>query len=178
MKEELQAVAYHEAGHVVVAELLQAGAVNFVSVRSHGGNSGGFTNFYQPQGYWVKKKYMEDRVMVALAGKASTEICFGETDVGTNDDLRKAFSIVERFVDHYCSTSFDRWVQQHQTSNDLLARQEMQMATEMERFYHMTKKLLIDNREFLDKVATALMNKDILTSVEIQAIKATCAQVA
>ena len=52
------------------------------------------------------------------------------------------------------------------------------MAVEMENFYKKAKKILIDNREFLDKVATALMNKDILTSLEIQAIKATCKMVA
>ena len=54
----------------------------------------------------------------------------------------------------------------------------MQLAFEMENFYKKAKKILIDNREFLDKVATALMNKDILTSLEIQAIKATCNMVA
>jgi ATP-dependent Zn protease len=57
-------------------------------------------------------------------------------------------------------------------------RRDMQMAIEMENFYKKAKKILIDNREFLDKVATALMNKDILTSVEIQTIKATCKMVA
>jgi ATP-dependent Zn protease len=54
----------------------------------------------------------------------------------------------------------------------------MQMAFEMENLYKKTKKILMDNREFLDKVATALMNKDVLTSAEIEAIKATCKMVA
>ena len=175
---ELKAVAYHEAGHAVIAELLQPGSVNFVSVRSHGGNTGGFTNTYQPDEYWVRKKLMEERIIMVLGGKAATEICFGETDVGSNSDLHRAFNIVERFVDDYCSTAFDRWMQTHNVSNDLLSRREMQMSVELERFYQTAKKLLIDNREFLDKLATALMNKDILTGVEIQAIKATCAQVA
>jgi ATP-dependent Zn protease len=48
----------------------------------------------------------------------------------------------------------------------------------MEKLYEKSKKILIDNREFLDKLATALMNKDILTNVEIQEIKATCKMVA
>jgi ATP-dependent Zn protease len=54
----------------------------------------------------------------------------------------------------------------------------MQLAVEMEKFYHTAKKILIDNREFLDKLASALMQKDVLTSVEIQEIKATCKKVA
>ena len=176
--EVLKAVAYHEAGHAVIAEVLEPGSVNFVSVRSHGGSTGGFTNYYQPEEYWIKKQYMENRVTVILGGKAATETVFGETDVGANNDLHRAFDICERFVDDYCSNGFDRWIQNNTPSNSLLERQSAQISFEMEKFYHKAKKILIDNREFLDKVATALMNKDILTSVEIQAIKATCKMVA
>ena len=176
--EVLKYVAYHEAGHAVIAEVLEPGSVNFVSVRSHGGNTGGFTNYYQPDEYWIKKQYMENRVTVILGGKAATETVFGETDVGSNSDLHRAFDIVERFVDDYCSTSFDRWIQGREYSQGASERRDMQISVEMEKFYHDAKKILIDNREFLDKLAQALMNKDILTSVEIQAIKATCKMVA
>ena len=92
--------------------------------------------------------------------------------------MRRAFDIVLRFVDDYCSNGFDRWIQDNQSSQGTSERRDMQLAFEMETFYKKAKKILIDNREFLDKVATALMNKDILTSVEIQAIKATCKMVA
>lgn len=175
--EVLKAVAYHEAGHAVIAEVLEPGSVNFVSVRSHGGSAGGFTNYYQPEEYWIKKQYMENRVVVVLGGKAATETVFGETDVGANSDLHRAFDIVERFVDDYCSNGFDRWIQNHNPSQGLLERQSSQISFEMENFYKKAKKILIDNREFLDKLAQALMNKDVLTSVEIEAIKATCKMV-
>ncbi len=176
--EILKAVAYHEAGHAVVAEVLEPGSVNFVSVRSHGGDAGGFTNYYQPEEYWIRKEHMENRVTCLLGGKASTEICFGETDVGANSDLHRAFDICLRFVDDYCSNGFDRWIQDGNTAQSVSERRDMQMAIEMENFYKKAKKILILNREFLDKLAQALMNKDVLTSVEIQAIKATCNMVA
>lgn len=176
--EVLKAIAYHEAGHAVVAEILGPGSVNFVSVRSHGGTTGGFTNYYQPEEYWIKKQYMENRVVVLLGGKASTEVVFGETDIGSNNDLHRAFDICERFVDDYCSNGFDRWIQNSTPSNSLLERQGAQISFEMEKFYHKAKKILIDNREFLDKLAHALMEKDILTSIEIEQIKATCKMVA
>ena len=176
--EVLKYVAYHEAGHAVIAEVLEPGSVNFVSVRSHGGSTGGFTNYYQPDEYWIKKQYMENRVTVLLGGKAATETVFGETDVGSNNDLHRAFDIAIRFVDDYCSNSFDRRIQGREYSNGVVERRDMQLSFEMEKFYHKAKKILTLNREFLDKLATALMNKDILTSVEIQAIKATCKMVA
>lgn len=176
--EILKAIAYHEAGHAVVAEVLEPGSVNFVSVRSHDGNTGGFTNYYQPDEYWIRKQYMENRVTVLLGGKAATEVCFGETDVGANSDLHRAFDICERFVDDYCSNGFDRWIQSYNASNELKERQAMQLAHEMENFYKKAKKILVQNREFLDKLANALMNKDILTGIEIEEIKATCKMVA
>ena len=176
--EVLKIVAYHEAGHAVVAEVLEPGSVNFVSVRSHGGDACGFTNYYQTEEYWFKKQYMENRVTCLLGGKASTEVVFGETDVGANSDLSRAFDIVERFVVDYCSNGFDRWVQTREYSNGVAERRDLQISFEMEKFYHKAKKILIDNREFLDKLATALMNKDVLTGVEIQAIRATCKMVA
>ena len=176
--EVLKAVAYHEAGHAVIAEVLEPGSVNFVSVRSHGGSTGGFTNYYQPEEYWIKKQYMENRVTVILGGKAATETVFGETDVGVNSDLRRAFDIIRRFVDDYCSNGFDRWIHDSQSSQGVSERRDMQMSFEMENLYKKAKKILIDNREFLDKLAQALMNKDVLTSVEIEAIKATCKMVA
>lgn len=172
--EVLKTVAYHEAGHAVVAEVLEPYSVNFVSVRSHDEKTGGFTNYYQPEEYWIKKQYMENRIMAILGGKAAIETVFGETDVNANSDLHRAFFIVERFVNGYCSNSFDRWIQGKEYSNGVIERRDMQMAIEMENFYKKTKKILIDNREFLDKIAQSLMNKDVLTSVEIETIKATC----
>lgn len=173
-REVLQAVAYHEAGHAVIAEILEPDSVNFVSVRSHGGSTGGFTNYYQPEEYWVKKEYMENRVTVLLGGKAASEVCFAETDVGANNDLHRAFDIVERFVDNYCSNGFDRWVQGGEHSAGVLDRRDMQITVEMEKFYLKAKKILTLNREFLDKLAAALMEKDILTGVEIARIKDSC----
>ncbi len=174
----LKAIAYHEAGHVVVAECLEPNSVNFVSVRSHGREMGGFTNIYKTNEYSFKKQQKENRVIMLLGGKASTEICFGETDIGVNSDLHAAFDIVEKFADHYCSYSFDRWIHSNGVSDDLLQRREMQMVVEMERLYQAAKKIIVDNKEFVEKVANALINKDILTSVEIQTIKATCKMVA
>ena len=176
--ETLKAIAYHEAGHAVCAEILTPDSVNFVSVRSHGGNIGGITDYCQEDDYWIKKECMENRVVAILGGKASTEICFGLADPGVRSDLRRAFDIVERFVDDIAAYGFDSWIHRDDTSNMIYSNRDAKMAYEMEKYYQKAKKILIDNREFLDKVALALMEKDILTSVDIKNIKATCKMVA
>ena len=114
---------------------------------------------------------MENRVRSLLAGKAATEIVYGDVDVGANSDLHRAFDIVERFVDNYCSTSFDRWEQSRNTSNALLERREMQITSEMERYYQEVKKILIENRLLLDEIAKSLVEKKTITNKDIKELK-------
>lgn len=170
---DIERLAYHEAGHVVITELLEEGSTTLVSICNHGGDIDGFATYYQNESYFYYKKYMENRVMGLLGGKAAIEVKFGETDVGCNSDLHRAFEIAKRFADEYCSTSFDRW-ETKSSSQALIERKEMQKIVEVEHLYAKTRKLLILNREFLDKVASALIEKNTLIARDIAAIKATC----
>ena len=169
--EDLLAVAYHEAGHAVIAEVLEPNSVSIVSVLSHIGDKGGVTSYNQGERYFHHKKYMENRVISLLGGKAATEIVYGEVDVGSNTDLHRAFDIVERFVDNYCSNGFDRWQQGQYFSNEVSARRDMQMSIEMEKFYEKAKLILIKNRGLLDAIAKELVEKKTLLNKDVQLIK-------
>lgn len=166
-------VAYHEAGHAVVAEILEKGSVSFMSTYPHGNDIGGFTGYYKSKGYWGNKRYMENRVLSLLAGKAAIEIKSGDVDVGASSDIRRAFEIVYRFIDNYCSYGFESY-ENYEGSNDLLARRSTQVQTEIARYYQQARKILINNREFLDKLANALNNRKTLISREIQEIRSSC----
>ncbi|MCD8308394.1 MAG: AAA family ATPase [Clostridia bacterium] len=167
-------VAWHEAGHAVIAELTDPESVTLVSVHKHGTDISGVTTFYSNDSYYVYKKKMENNLMTALGGKAATEIKYGETDTGCNSDLHKAFDISSMFTDNYCSTSFDRFVTSRESSDAIKNRKEMQISFEVERFYAKARRLLILNYDFLNKVACALMEKSTLTASDIKAIKNTC----
>ena len=171
--EVVEKIAYHEAGHAVVAEILEPDSVNIVSVCTHDSRTGGITSVYQPREYFTARHYMENRIRCLLAGKAATEVKYGDVDVGANSDLNRAFSIVERFADDYCSTSFDRW-KEYDASPALVERKEMQITVEIERYYAEARKILIQNRELLDKLAAALVEKKTVIAREIKAIKASC----
>ena len=74
------------------------------------------------------------------------------------------------FVDDHCCVSFDSYTT-NDNSNDLLARKDNRIAHEMDRYYAEAKRIITDNRPFLDAVANALVEKKILVSSEIQEIK-------
>lgn len=172
----LRNIAVHESGHTVVAELLEPESVNIVSVKKHGGNIGGFTSYEQDKDYFLSKHFMENRVMSLLAGKAATEIVYGVVDVGANNDMHRVFSIVSRFIDDYCGYGFTYWEGSTDggSSNNLLTRKEDIIQNEVERYYQKAKKMLIENREFLDKLTNALVSKQTLVYNDIQNIKKKC----
>lgn len=169
--EYLKHVAYHEAGHTVVQETLESGTVNLVSIVNNlSDGKCGVTNYDQNEYYFFDKKFMENRIMSLLGGKAAIEIVYGTTDVGCNNDLHRAFNVATRFVDDYCSFDFSSF--DHSSSSDSLKeRVDNRVAQEMLKYYRAAKEIIIKNREFLDKVAELLLNKKIITQKDIARLK-------
>ena len=113
---------------------------------------------------------MENRVMHLLAGKAATEICYGVVDTGANSDLHRAFDIVHRFVDHYCSYGFGQFVFDQYPSNGVLDRRDSRVAAEMEHYYAQTKEIIVANRSKLDKLTARLIEEKTLLGDQVQEI--------
>lgn len=166
----LPLTACHEAGHALVAELLQPDSVNLVTVLNHDSYAAGIISLHREEGYFHSKKMMENRVMCLLAGKAAIEVCYGTVDLGANNDLKRAFDIVHRFVDHYCSYGFAQFLFDQVPSNGVLDRRDTQVAAEMEHYYAQTKQLIIDNRVKLDKLTARLIEEKTLLGDQVQEI--------
>ncbi len=166
----LPVIACHEAGHALVAELLDPDSVNLVTVLAHDSDAEGVTSVHMPDGYFLSKKKMENRVMSLLAGKAATEICFGVVDTGAISDLKRAFNIAHRFVDDYCSYGFDQFVFDRASSDGVLNRRDSRVAAEMSRYYAQVKQLLVDNRAKLDALIARLLEEKTLLGNQVQEI--------
>lgn len=54
--EEVRITAIHEAGHALVAEILDPGSVNLISVAGYDGNISGITSIHKPAGYRKSKE--------------------------------------------------------------------------------------------------------------------------
>lgn len=169
----IRRTSLHECGHVVVSEALEPGSVNFVTVKPFGGPTKGFAGYNSNENYWDDKEYMENRVISLLAGKAATEIVYGITDVGANSDVHRAFDIVERFVDNYCTYGFTNWEGNGSYVPEAQEERRMNYITcEMERYYQQAKKILIENRKYLDTLTDELVKKQVLLAKDVQRLKA------
>ena len=84
--------------------------------------------------------------------------------------MHRAFDIVHRFVDHYCSFGFSQFVFDQTSSNEVLDRRDSRVAAEMEHYYAQAKELIVANRSKLDKLVTRLVEEKTLLGDQVQAI--------
>ena len=157
--EDLEEVAYHEAGHVVVSELLKKNSVVFATTKSCFNEKGGHVEFR-------KQDCLEKKILSLLGGKAAIEIVYGKDDVFSEYEINDVVSLVKRLIDTHCSYGSTRFGDKK--SNELLKRKDVEVKLEAERYYRRAKEILMENRELLDVVAKEFIEKEVLLSSDIQ----------
>src|SRR3989475_741118 len=100
---EKEIVAYHEAGHALVAESREhADRVAKISVIPRGVAALGYTQ-QQPteDRYLMTRAELLDRLDVLLGGRVAEELVFGDVSTGAQDDLQRATDIARHMVARY-----------------------------------------------------------------------------
>ncbi|GJI93611.1 ATP-dependent zinc metalloprotease FtsH [Duganella caerulea] len=100
---EKQAVAYHEAGHALVAESRpHADRVARISIIPRGIAALGYTR-QQPteDRYLLRKSELLDRLDVMLGGRLAEELVFGDISTGAQNDLQLATDLARHMVMQY-----------------------------------------------------------------------------
>ena len=164
-------IAYHEAGHAVIKEVLEPGTVNIVTVLKCEGDIGGITSSSQDKNYYNDIDFMDNKVLTLLGGKAAIELKYGKIDTGCTSDIDRAFNIVERTTKDFAGYSF--MCHDELSLDDNWAKKNKQriMAFKMEEYYSKAKRILVENNGLLEKMADLLVKKKIITYLDIQALK-------
>ena len=158
---QLKIASYHEAGHCVLAEVLEPGSVNLVSVANYYGNKGGLTSQTNNDNYWCSFDKMENRIKVLLGGKAATELALNVLDTGCSSDIDRAKRILERFQDDYGVNNFISVDERASDTNK--SRIEMWQEIKINEYYREAKTILFNNKDKLEKIAKELIaNKTII----------------
>ncbi|MBI1910560.1 MAG: ATP-dependent metallopeptidase FtsH/Yme1/Tma family protein [Deltaproteobacteria bacterium] len=97
--EEKRITAYHEAGHALVSlELPYADPIHKVSIIPRG-MAMGVTQFLPVEDrHYYPKRYLINKLSVALAGRAAEKIIFKDVSSGAQDDLKNATFLAEKMV--------------------------------------------------------------------------------
>lgn len=163
---QMEAAAYHEAGHAIISEYFNPGSVNLVSVANYFGKTGGLTSQTMNKDYWIDFSKMEEQVMVLLAGKAATEIMFNKVDVGCSNDISRAIRIVDRFYQDYALSNF-KYVC-YESGNANKETKDSWINQRLVDYYEKVKKILHKNMVVLSELAHELQVEETLTSKQIQ----------
>lgn len=102
-RHEQEVIAYHEAGHALVAESLpHTDRVHRISIIPRGIAALGYTLQLPTQDrYLMTRTEMLERLTVLLAGRAAEELVFEEVSTGAQDDLERATHMARSMVAPY-----------------------------------------------------------------------------
>ncbi len=100
---ERTAVAYHESGHALVAELVPHGEpVSKISIVPHSRGALGYTMQMPTEDrYLLSIDELKDRIAVMLGGRAGELVEFGTISTGASDDIMRATELARRMVTEF-----------------------------------------------------------------------------
>lgn len=183
--EEKKIVSYHEVGHALIAALLKhTDPVHKITIVPRTMGALGYTmQLPEEEKYLVTKEEMLDQIAVMLGGRSAEEIVFNAISTGASNDIERATKTARNMVTVYGMTDkFDMMALENQSSRYLDGRpvQNCSDATaasadeEVLRIikdaHNKSKRILIENRELLNKLAEILLEKETLMGDEFMQV--------
>lgn len=178
--------AYHEAGHAVAARCLPTqDKVHQVSIIPRG-RAGGFTmSLPDHDKAYISKTEMFEDIVMAMGGRVAEEMIFGEINTGASGDIQQATKIATDMVTKYgmseklgsrnFGTSEEIFIgrdyghaQSYSDATAALIDEEVDGL--ISRAYEECKNILSEHKDKLEAVAKALMEKEVLTGDEFEAV--------
>ena len=187
-EKERKIVAYHEAGHALVGEVLpEANPVQKISIVSRGVAALGYTlNMPLEDRYLMTREELEDTLAAILGGRAAEEIVFGEISTGASNDLQQATNMAERMVKEYGMSERlglvahreDRGQQQflgggaadRAYSEDTARAIDEEISRIIRQGYQRAKEVLEAQRDSLEKVVQILFEKEVMDGDELRQV--------
>jgi cell division protease FtsH len=97
--DELRLLAYHEAGHAVVAAVApHADPIHKVTIVPRGRAMGVTQQLPERDKYVYSREYMLDRLAVMMGGRAAEELILGTATSGAENDLKQATQLARKMV--------------------------------------------------------------------------------
>ena len=183
---EKEKVAYHEAGHAVVAAgLKDCDPVHKISIVSRG-RMGGYTLKLPLEEERLKSKaqFMSE-IAVMMGGYASEKIFFGDVTTGASNDLREASALARVLVTRFGMSDLgpitfgkaDEFVflgreiaTEKNYSEEVASKIDAEVKKFIDRGYNTAVKILSKYKEAVKKVSKALTEKETLEQEEFYGI--------
>ena len=184
--EEKKNTAYHEAGHALIAALIpDADPIHKVTIIPRGMALGLTQQLPLDDRYTYTKDYLEAQLSVLFAGRVAEILFLGKTTTGASNDFEKATEIARKMVCRWGMSelgplTFGETDDLIFLGRDLAMNKNFSERTSERiddevkkiilRNYERSQKIIEENKDKLVKIAMALLEKESLSSDEINAI--------
>ena len=181
-EEEKRSVAYHEAGHATISWLLRYGNPLVKVTIVPRGMALGAAWYLPEERQLTNKDHIMDNLCSLLGGRAAEEVFLHQTSTGALNDLeratKQAYAMVAYYgmsdklknLSYYDSTGrYDMGISKpysEKTAEVIDAETSAIIAEQMAR----AKKILEENAEGHNKLAELLIEKEVITSDDVEAI--------
>ncbi|MCB1198535.1 MAG: ATP-dependent zinc metalloprotease FtsH, partial [Deltaproteobacteria bacterium] len=185
--EEKKMTAYHEAGHALVATMSpDADPVHKVTIMPRGMALGVTHQLPEKDKYSLQKAEAETIISVLMGGRVAEEVVFGKISNGAANDIERASSLARKMVCEWGMSDVLGPLSYKQSQEQVFVAREMSHKSHMSEAtaqvidqevrklvvdnYEKAKNLIVKHRDKLDKLAQALLEKEIVSGEELRAL--------
>jgi cell division protease FtsH len=188
MKEdEKRNTAYHEAGHAVCAiKTPGCDPLHKVTIVPRGRALGLAFTLPVEDRYSITRQQLEAMLVMTYGGRVAEELVFGRDKVttGASNDIQKATSLARRYVsqwglsdaigpvlvgDNEQEIFLGRELSRHREVSERTAQLvDAEVTRLLNESYGRAKQTLIDNRDLLERMAEALLERETLTAEDAE----------
>ncbi len=182
--EEKKNTAYHEAGHALVAAMTPgADPVHKVTIIPRGMALGLTMQLPEADKHTYTREYLEGMLAVLMGGRSAEEIFLGHITTGAGNDIERATEIARNMVCEWGMSELGplaygkkdeaiflgREIAQHRDySEDTAIQIDKEVKRIVNSGYEAAKALLVKNRETLERVALALLEREVIDANEVK----------
>lgn len=183
--EERRIVSYHEVGHALVSALQKdAEPVQKITIVPRTMGALGYVmQTPEEEKYLNTKKELEAMMIGLLAGRAAEEIVFDTVTTGASNDIERATKLARAMVtqygmsEHFGLMGLESVQSRYLDGRTVLncgeataAEIDQEVMKMLKSAYEEAKRLLLENRVALDKIADFLIEKETITGKEFMDI--------
>jgi cell division protease FtsH len=186
-EKEKKTTAYHEAGHALVASLLPGtDPLHKVTIIPRGSALGVTMQLPVDEQHTYQKGYLYNSLAILMGGRCAEEICLGEMTTGAGNDIERATEMARKMVCEWGMSEkmgplsygskeeqvfLGRDFSNQKNFSDQTAKLiDQEVKTLVMGGYNRAAELLKTNRDILENLAQALLERETLTGDEVKNI--------
>ena len=186
-EEEKRTTAYHEAGHALMAKLLPgADPVHKVTIIPRGRAMGMTMQLPIDDRHGYSQNFLYNTLSILLGGRVAEELVFKDVTTGAGNDIERATELARKMVCEWGMSAklgpiaFGKKEEEIFLGREIAQRRDVsdQVALEIDHevkrliveSYERTKQILTEHIHTLRALAEALLEKEVLDSLEIDQI--------